>query len=227
MRRGAGSGTGRAARGLRNAAAFAALAAVAAAGAAGCRRSANGATAADTASPGTAAGPPAAARMTLTSPDFADGAPIPRVHAYTGEGENRPPRLGWSDLPPGTVELALIVDDPDAPRPEPWVHDVLYNIPVDATPEAMVLRDAAVDSVRRFVPGTNSWGEPGWGGPFPPPGAPHRYVFTLYALDTTVELPPGATKEQLLAAIDGHVLGTAVLTGTYQRNEPVRESHGR
>ncbi|NMC71776.1 MAG: YbhB/YbcL family Raf kinase inhibitor-like protein [Myxococcales bacterium] len=155
--------------------------------------------------------------MTLTSPDFADGQPIPRVHAYTGEGENRPPRLAWSNLPPGTVELALIVDDPDAPRPEPWVHDVLYNIPVDATPEAMVLRDAAVDSVLRFVPGTNSWGERGWGGPFPPPGAPHRYVFTLYALDTTVNLPPGATKEQLLAAIDGHVLGTAVLTGTYRR----------
>jgi len=217
MRRDAGSGTNRTGAGFRSAVVLAVLAAVAAAGAPGCRRSAGGGAAADTARPGTAAGLPAAARMTLTSPDFADGAPIPRVHAYTGEGENRPPRLAWSNLPPGTVELALIVDDPDAPRPEPWVHDVLYNIPVDATPEAMASREAPAGSARRFVSGTNSWGKRGWGGPFPPPGAPHRYVFTLYALDTTVDLPPGATKEQLLAAIEGHVLGTAVLTGTYQR----------
>ncbi|MBN1773365.1 MAG: YbhB/YbcL family Raf kinase inhibitor-like protein [Deltaproteobacteria bacterium] len=155
--------------------------------------------------------------MTLTSHDFEDGRPIPRAHAYTGEGENRPPRLAWSHLPPGTVELALIVDDPDAPRPEPWVHDVLYNIPTDATPETMVLRGATVDSARRFLPGVNSWGEQAWGGPFPPPGGPHRYVFTLYALDAVLDLPPGATKEQLLQAMEGHVLGTAVLVGTYRR----------
>lgn len=193
----------------------AALAAFAVSGTA-CRRSPTEATAADTtAAPGAATPDPAA--LTLTSPDFADRGPIPRVHAYVGEGENRPPRLAWSNLPAGTVELALIVDDPDAPRPEPWVHDVLYNIPVDATPETMVLRGATVDSARRFMPGTNSWGEQGWGGPFPPPGPPHRYVFTLYALDAVLELPPGATKEQLLAAMTGHVLGTAVLTGIYQR----------
>jgi hypothetical protein len=178
----------------------------------GCRRSPSETTAADTTSP--AANP---SGMTLSSPDFADGRPIPRVHAYTGEGENRPPRLAWTNLPAGAVELALIVDDPDAPRPEPWVHDVLYNIPLDATPDTMVLRGATVDSARRFMPGANSWGEQAWGGPFPPPGAPHRYVFTLYALDTVLELPPGATKDQLLQAMDGHVLGTAVLTGTYQR----------
>lgn len=182
-----------------------------------CRKSPSETTAADTTGPRPAA-TAADGSMTLTSPDFADGQPIPRVHAYVGEGENRPPRLAWSNLPAGTVELALIVDDPDAPRPEPWVHDVLYNIPTDATPEEMVLRGATADSARRFTAGVNSWGESGWGGPYPPPGAPHRYVFTLYALDVVLELEPGATKERLLEAMQGHILGTATLTGTYQRS---------
>lgn len=188
-----------------------------------CRKTPTETTAADTTGSSAAQATTLPTGMTLTSLDFADGRPIPRVHAYTGEGENRPPRLAWSNLPAGTVELALIVDDPDAPRPEPWVHDVLYNIPIDATPDTMVLRGATVDSARRFLPGVNSWDEQAWGGPFPPPGAPHRYVFTLYALDAVLELPPGATKEQLLQAMDGHVLGTAVLTGTYRREQPAPE----
>jgi Raf kinase inhibitor-like YbhB/YbcL family protein len=155
--------------------------------------------------------------MTLASPDFADGEPIPRKHAYEGEGQNEPPRLGWSNLPGGTVELALIVDDPDAPGDEPWVHDVLYKIPPDATPELMVIRGAAVDSVALYFEGTNSWGEAGWGGPKPPPGKAHHYVFTLYALDAELDLLPGATRAELVEAMQGHVLGTAVLTGTYER----------
>jgi len=155
--------------------------------------------------------------MMLTSPDFADGEPIPQKHAYEGEGQNEPPRLAWSNLPGGTVELALIVDDPDAPGDEPWVHDVLYKIPPDATPELMVIRGAAVDSVALYFEGTNSWKAAGWGGPKPPPGKVHHYVFTLYALDAELDLLPGATKAELLEAMEGHVLGTAVLTGTYER----------
>jgi hypothetical protein len=158
-----------------------------------------------------------ATAMTLSSPSFAEGQPIPRIHAYRGEGDNRPPPLVWSNLPPGTRELALIVDDPDAPRPEPWVHDVLYTIPLDATPFEMELRGATVDSAIRFVQGVNSWGERSWGGPMPPPGAPHRYFFRLYALDAELNLPEGLTKQQLLERIEGHVLGTATLMGTYQR----------
>jgi len=164
-----------------------------------------------------AAAPAATSAMTLTSPDFVDGQPIPKVHAYKGEGENQPPQLAWSNLPSGTRELALIVEDPDAPRPEPWVHDVLYKIPVDATPVTMVLRGATVDSAARFLPGVNSWGEAAWGGPLPPPGKVHHYIFTLYALDAELDLQPNLTKEQLLAAMEGHVLGTAKLVGTYQR----------
>ena len=115
------------------------------------------------------------------------------------------------------MELALVVDDPDAPGAKPWVHDVLYKIPVDAGPDLMVLRGASVDSAARFLPGENSWGETGWDGPAPPPGKPHRYVFTLYALDTELDVQPGLTKDELLDAMEGHVLGTAELVGTYQR----------
>jgi Raf kinase inhibitor-like YbhB/YbcL family protein len=156
--------------------------------------------------------------MTLTSPDFDEGQPIPKKHAYEGEGENEPPRLEWSGLPEGTVELALIVDDRDAPTPEPWVHDVLYKIPVDATAELMVMRGAAVDSMALYFEGTNSWDKAGWGGPMPPEGdPPHRYHFRLYALDVALDVSPGLTKDELLEAMQGHVLGTATLMGTYQR----------
>ncbi|MCK7530631.1 MAG: hypothetical protein MZV63_06090 [Marinilabiliales bacterium] len=136
--------------------------------------------------------------MTLTSPDFADGRPIPRVHAYTGEGENRPPRLAWSSLPTETVELALIVDDPDAPRPEPWVHDVLFNIPVDATPDTMVLRGATVDSARRFLPGANSWARAGLGRPVPAPGRPAP--LRLHALRPRRRARAAARRDQGAAA---------------------------
>jgi Raf kinase inhibitor-like YbhB/YbcL family protein len=158
-----------------------------------------------------------ATAFVLESADFTEGQPIPKVHAYHGEGKNTPPRLAWRNLPKGTVELALIMDDPDAPTPEPWVHDVLYHIPVDATPDLMVLRGGSALSAQRFTAGTNSWNEPGWGGPKPPPGKPHRYFFRLYALDAHLELAPGATKAQLLAAMQGHILGTAQLMGTYRR----------
>jgi Raf kinase inhibitor-like YbhB/YbcL family protein len=97
------------------------------------------------------------------------------------------------------------------------VHDVLYKIPVDATPDLMVIRGGAVDSAARFLPGTNSWGETGWGGPLPPPGKVHHYVFTLYALDAELDLQPNLSKDALLAATAGHVLGTATLVGTYER----------
>ena len=158
-----------------------------------------------------------ATAMTLTAEDFTEGRPIPRVHAYVGEGENQPPALGWKNLPPGTRELALIVEDPDAPTPEPWIHDILYKIPPDATPMTMILRGTTVDSAARFFEGVNSWGETRYGGPFPPPGQRHRYFFSLYALDSELDVQPNLTKPQLLAAMEGHILGRAVLMGTYQR----------
>lgn len=152
-----------------------------------------------------------ASPLTLTSAAFAAGAPIPQRFAYTGEGENVSPPLAWSGVPAGAQELALICDDPDAPSSEPWVHWVLYGIPASAS-------GLAEGETGGAVAGQNGWGEAGWGGPFPPPGhGVHHYHFKLYALDAPVGLAPGATKPALLQAIEGHVLATAELVGTYER----------
>jgi Raf kinase inhibitor-like YbhB/YbcL family protein len=145
--------------------------------------------------------------LTLTSTDFAEGERIPQEHAYRPEGENRAPGLSWTGVPDGTKELALIVDDPDAPREDPWVHWVVYKIPLSATG---VPGDA--------VEGENDFGAHGWGGPLPPKGhGTHHYHFKLYALDAEIGLGPGATKVELLEAMEGHVLAEAELVGTYSR----------
>jgi hypothetical protein len=145
--------------------------------------------------------------MELKSPAFAEGGAIPRQ--YTCDGADRSPPLAWSGVPAGSQALALIVDDPDAPG-KVWVHWVLYDMPPDRTelPENAV-PDGAVQ-------GTNDFRKTSYGGPCPP-GGTHRYVFTLYALDAPLKLPAGASKEQVLAAMEGHVLGQARLTGRYAR----------
>lgn len=157
--------------------------------------------------------------MRLDSPAFGDGAGIPRRH--TADGSDLSPPLVWSDVPSGTKELALIADDPDAPRAEPWVHWVLYGILSDSRelPEGIARepRPASLDGVAQ---GVNSFADDriGYRGPAPPRGhGPHHYGFTLYALDTILDLAPGATKDELLEAMDGHVLATADLTGVYER----------
>lgn len=159
-------------------------------------------------------------QIQVTSSAFSAGQPIPRK--YTGEGEDVSPPLAWSGVPAGTQELALIVDDPDAPTPEPWVHWVLYKIPADCKglPEGVqkVLRPQEPPGA---LQGKNSWpsGQTiGYRGPMPPPGhGVHRYRFHLYALDKKLEVQPGLTKADLLAAMKGHVLAEGELTGTYKR----------
>jgi Raf kinase inhibitor-like YbhB/YbcL family protein len=147
--------------------------------------------------------------LSLTSTAFAAGETIPRKH--TGEGEDVSPRLEWQGAPDGTRELALICDDPDAPTPEPWVHWVLYGIPADRT--RLEEGDAA-----GAEEGPTGWGVPGYRGPMPPPGhGVHRYFFRLYALDAPLGLKAGASKQEVLAAIEGHVLAEAELVGTYER----------
>jgi Raf kinase inhibitor-like YbhB/YbcL family protein len=155
--------------------------------------------------------------MKITSTAFADGAAIPARH--TGDGQDVSPPLQWSDLPTGTAELALICDDPDAPRPEPWVHWVIYKIPASATglPEG-VPPSEKLASPAGAVQGLNTWPVVGYRGPAPPRGhGTHHYHFRLYALDRALELQPRLTKEQLLKAMKGHVLAEAELVGTYQR----------
>ena len=145
----------------------------------------------------------------LTSSAFRNGDVIPKT--FTADGKDVSPALAWSGMPAKTAELALIVDDPDAPSRTPWVHWVLYHVNAGATssPEAGAPAGAAQ--------GKNSWGTVGYRGPQPPPGKWHHYHFKLYALDAAVTVPPEATKEQLLAAMKGHVLGETELVGRYER----------
>ncbi len=143
---------------------------------------------------------------------FKNGEFIPSK--YTCDGEDISPALKWSNIPDGTKSLALICDDPDAPIGD-WVHWVLYNIPPETKelneniPSDKILKDGSIH-------GLNDWKRYGYGGPCPPSGV-HRYFFKLYALDTKLNLAPGATKKQLLEAMKGHILAQGELMGKYQR----------
>jgi Raf kinase inhibitor-like YbhB/YbcL family protein len=163
--------------------------------------------------PTSAATPEATMAFSLTSPDFANGAVIPRQ--FTCDGADRSPALHWSDLPQGTRSLGLIVEDPDAPRGT-FTHWVLYNLPPEPPnlPSGVPRQTELSNGARQ---GRNDFRRVGYGGPCPPRGPAHRYFFRMYALDAPVPLTPGATASELRAAIQGHVLGEAELMGTYGR----------
>lgn len=152
-------------------------------------------------------------KLHLTTTAFAAGQPIPDPHAF--ENKDLSPALQWSGVPPAAKSLALICDDPDAPMGT-WVHWVIYDLPPAATglaegvPELPELPNGARQ-------GVNDYKRIGYGGPCPPPGPAHRYFFKLYALDTMTALKPGATKQDLLKAMAGHVLAEGQLMGTYQQ----------
>lgn len=147
------------------------------------------------------------AEFTLTSSAFAPGETIPPRHSC--DGENLSPPLSWSSPPDGTRSLALIVDDPDAPVGT-FTHWLAWGI----DPEAGGLAEGEAVPVE----GRNDFGVTGYGGPCPPPGhGRHRYFFRLYALDSEVGLPAGASREELEQALDGHVLAVAELVGSYER----------
>jgi len=145
--------------------------------------------------------------MEIKSDAFASGQSIPAK--YTCTGKNSSPALTWSGSPAGTQSFALIVDDPDAPAGT-WVHWVLYNIP----PNTNTLQENADTS--GMSAGKNSSGNMRYDGPCPPSGT-HRYFFKLYALDSALSLSPGATKEQLLNAMKGHILAQGELMGTFSK----------
>jgi Raf kinase inhibitor-like YbhB/YbcL family protein len=144
----------------------------------------------------------------LTSEAFAPGQPIPAK--YSCDGQDSSPPLQWSDPPAGTRSFTLIMDDPDAPAGV-WDHWLLFNLPADT--RSLAERATPPAGTRG---GRNSWGRTGYGGPCPPRGT-HRYFFKLYALDTNLELAAGATKKELLQAMEGHLLAQAELMGTYAR----------
>lgn len=151
-----------------------------------------------------AAVPTEEATMRLTSTAFAEGATIPAEH--TCDGEDVSPPLQIDGIPETTETLVLIVDDPDAPAGT-WDHWVAFDI----APAPEIPRDVGALGIA----GVNSFGTTGYGGPCPPSGS-HRYVHQVYALDTALGLPEGATRAEVLEAMEGHVLAEATLTGLYR-----------
>ncbi len=151
--------------------------------------------------------------LNVSSPAFEEGSGIPAK--YSCQGEDVSPALQWGEPPQGTQSFALIMDDPDAPGGT-FTHWVLFNIPSDSRglPEAVPDQQELLSGGRQ---GKNGFGRVGYGGPCPPPGRPHCYQLTIYALDQYLDLKAGISKKQLLEAMKGHVLAQGQLTGTYQR----------
>lgn len=147
----------------------------------------------------------------LTSAAFADGGELDPC--FTADEEDAvPPPLEWTAPPPGTQELVLVVEDPDAPAPEPFVHWLVWGL----KPQKGQLLEGEVPP----RVGKNSFNNSEWLLPDPPAGhGPHDYVFQLFALDLPLTLMPGAGRSELFAAIEDHVIAAAVLTGTYRRGE--------
>jgi Raf kinase inhibitor-like YbhB/YbcL family protein len=150
----------------------------------------------------------------LFSSAFKQGNFIPAK--FSCEGANISPQLHWSNAPKDVKSFAIIVDDPDAPGGD-FVHWVIYNIPgnlnelhEDVTPSRNIPDEVNL--------GTNGFGRISYGGPCPPAGKPHRYFFKIYALDTVLHhLESGATKQELLSAMNNHILAEGHLMGKYQR----------
>jgi Raf kinase inhibitor-like YbhB/YbcL family protein len=154
-----------------------------------------------------------ASSLTLSSPSFTNGQPIPQK--FTCQGENISPSLSWSGIPATARSLALVTEDPDASS-SPFIHWVIYNISptLGGLPEK-VPPGAQVDGIG--TQGSPSFGAPGYGGPCPPSGNPHHYYFRLYALDLDPSLPDGLHAAELQQRMTGHILAQAELMGTYQR----------
>jgi len=153
------------------------------------------------------------ARFVITSPAFKSGEIIPK--RYTCDGIDVSPPLSWSGFPAGTKSFVLIVEDPDAPGGI-FTHWIVYNISskITSLPEKVKRVERLGNGI---LQGLNSFGKIGYNGPCPPHGSKHRYYFRIYALDCYIDLPPGATREEILKAIEGHVIGEAELLGYYER----------
>lgn len=152
--------------------------------------------------------------MEIRSSAFFIGNTIP--FKYTCDGDNISPPIHWQDPPQETRSFTLIVDDPDAPK-NTFTHWVVYNIPADSRelPEGITEEPKLANG---GVQGKNSFGKLGFGGPCPPPKhGTHRYFFKIFALDQSLDLPVGASKEEVLQAMEGHILDKAEVMGRYAR----------
>ncbi len=150
--------------------------------------------------------------LTVTSTAFKQMQPIPE--AYTCDGADRSPPLSWSDPPASAKSMALICDDPDAPRTT-WVHWVVYDLPptCKGLPEGVKKTNTLAIGGKQ---GKNDFPEIGYNGPCPP-GGTHRYFFKVYALDALLGLPPGKTKHEVEMAMQGHIVAQGELIGIYTR----------
>lgn len=152
--------------------------------------------------------------MELRSTAYRPGGAIPS--RYTCEGENLSPNFSWSEAPSRTKSLALILHDPDAPKTGGFTHWVMYGI----HPSAREIDEGASRPEPHTdfgVQGKNDGGALGYTGPCPPSGN-HRYTARIYALDIDIDLDPGATRQELESAMQGHVLDQAALTGMYSKS---------
>jgi Raf kinase inhibitor-like YbhB/YbcL family protein len=160
--------------------------------------------------------------LTVTSSAFKNQGPIPSQ--YTCEGQQESPPVSWSALPPQTRSVAVIVDDPDAPGGT-FEHLVLYNLP--PTERTLPSQPAkGLGLVGHGAAGMNSNQQAGWA-PICPPSGMHRYRFTVFGLDTVLQLPARATSRDLEQAMHGHVLARGELVGTYQKGAAKRPQPAR
>jgi Raf kinase inhibitor-like YbhB/YbcL family protein len=152
--------------------------------------------------------------LTVTSPVFTSGGPIPAK--YTCDGKDTPPPLTWEGVPDNARSLALVVDDPDAPDPKApqrtWIHWILYNMPTITTG----LPEGGIPLPAGTMHGKNDWKRTGYGGPCPPIGR-HRYFFKLFALDTVLPDLGQPTAAELQEAMEGHIVERAAIMGLYER----------
>lgn len=151
--------------------------------------------------------------MQLISPSFKNGAILPI--SYTCDGKNINPPLQWQNAPEGTKSFVLLMEDPDAPatKPDPWVHWIVFNIPAFIN---KIDENIDIGTLKGAKQGLTNSGKNKFHGACPPDKM-HRYFFILYALDTTLNLLEGASKNEIMTAIDGHVLDKAQIMATYER----------
>lgn len=158
---------------------------------------------------------PSMSALKITSPSFKNNQTLDNtfVHTQCG-GQNFSPRLIWSEVPKDTKSFVLICEDPDAPRPEPWVHWAVYNIPKNIRS----LKENQSIPLIQAQQGLNSWGKARYDGPCPPKGhGVHRYIFTLYALDIEKLIVTNSpNKKTMEKALQGHILAQATIIGLYQ-----------
>jgi Raf kinase inhibitor-like YbhB/YbcL family protein len=151
--------------------------------------------------------------LRVTSIAFKEGGAIPNKYGCKStelSGDNPSIQLSWNFVPDSAKSIVIIVDDPDAPKPEPWVHWLVFNIP----PTLVSIPEGAHMNTVGAIIGKNSWQKNSFGGPCPPSGT-HRYFFKVYALDTKLNLDQNATKNDVVKAMQGHVVAEGQLMGTF------------